>query len=45
MNTTIKAASTTSRTVRQDAGNLLQEAPTVKNAAAAANVRKAQVTA
>jgi hypothetical protein len=45
MKTTIKAASTTSRAVRQDAGNPLQEAPTVKNAAAAMNVMTAQVTA
>lgn len=45
MNTTIREASMTSRTVRHEAGTLLSAAPTVKNAAAAANVMMAQVTA
>lgn len=43
--TTMTAASAISRTVRHDAGILLQDAPTVKNAVAQANVMKAQVTA
>lgn len=45
MTTTIREASTTSRTVRHEAGTLLQAAPTAKNAAAQTNVMKAQVTA
>lgn len=45
MNTTIRDTSTISRTVRHEAGTLLQDAPTVKNTAAQANVMKAQVTA
>lgn len=45
MKTTMRAASATSRTVRHEAGTRLQAAPTVKNAAAQANVMTAQVTA
>ncbi len=44
MTTTIREASTTSRTVRHEAGRPLLAAPNVKNAAAAMNVMTAQVT-
>ena len=44
MTTTMREASAISRTVRHEAGTLLQAAPTVKNAAAQKNVMTAQVT-
>lgn len=45
MKTTMTETSMISRAVRQEAPMPLQAAPTAKNAAAAQNVTKAQVTA